>query len=100
MARLVDARVPLLPVGYRAGLLFCKEYGDWRRAMVLMEDMRVAERRPSGECWVRAGGAQLKHGGAVERRRCPSERALLQWCSIAQSCTVVVAFKRGVATKG
>lgn len=50
MARLVDARAPLLPLGYRAGLLFCKEFGDWRRAMVLMEDMRVAKRRPSGEC--------------------------------------------------
>ena len=49
MARLVDARAPLLPLGYRAGLLFCKEFGDWRRAMVLMEDMRVAKRRPSGE---------------------------------------------------
>lgn len=48
MARLVDARVPLLPLGYRAGLFFCKEHGDWRRAMVLMEDMRVADRRPSG----------------------------------------------------
>lgn len=49
MARLVDARAPLLPLGYRAGLLFCKEFGDWRRAMVLMEDMRVAKRLPSGE---------------------------------------------------
>lgn len=48
MARLVDARAPLLPRGYRAGLLFCKEFGDWRRAMALMEDMRVAKRRPSG----------------------------------------------------
>lgn len=49
MVRLVDARVPLLPLGYHAGLLFCKEHGDWRRAMVLMEEMRVANRRPSGE---------------------------------------------------
>lgn len=49
MARLVDARVPLLTRGHRAGLAFCNAYGDWRRAMVLMEDMRVAKRRPSGE---------------------------------------------------
>lgn len=49
MARLVDARAPLLPLGHRAGLIFCNAYGDWRRAMVLMEDMRVAKRRPSGE---------------------------------------------------
>lgn len=46
--RLVDARVPMLPRGYRAGLLFCKDHGDWRRAMILMEDMRVAGKRPSG----------------------------------------------------
>lgn len=49
MARLVDARAPLLPLGHKAGLAFCNAYGDWRRAMVLMEDMRVAKRRPSGE---------------------------------------------------
>lgn len=49
MARLVDARVPLTPLGHRAGLKFCESYGDWRRAMVLMEDMRVAKHRPSGE---------------------------------------------------
>lgn len=49
MARLVDARAPLLSLGHHAGLAFCTAYGDWRRAMVLMEDMRVAKRRPSGE---------------------------------------------------
>lgn len=52
MARLVDARAPLLPLGYRAGLLLCKEYGDWRRAMVLMEDMRISKKRVSGESWL------------------------------------------------
>lgn len=53
MAHLVDARAPLLPSGYRAGLSLCKEYGDWRRAMVLMEDMRVAKMRISGESTLR-----------------------------------------------
>lgn len=52
MIRLVDARVPLLPLGYHAALTFCKEHGDWRRAMALMEDMRVTNRRPSGESLV------------------------------------------------
>lgn len=48
----MDARAPLVPLGHRAGLSFCTAYGDWRRAMVLMEDMRVAKRRPSGKIFL------------------------------------------------
>ncbi|CAM9971842.1 unnamed protein product [Scytosiphon promiscuus] len=66
MARLVDARAPLLPLGHRAGLIFCNAYGDWRRAMVLMEDMRVAKRRPSGSMYLLAVKACAK-GGQWER---------------------------------
>lgn len=61
MARLVDARAPLLPLGHRAGLSFCTVYGDWRRAMILMEDMRVAKRRPSGEKKYVSGTPRINH---------------------------------------
>ncbi|CAM9440111.1 unnamed protein product [Laminaria digitata] len=67
MARLVDARAPLLPLGYRAGLLFCKEFGDWRRAMVLMEDMRVAKRRPSAGVMYLLAVQACSKGGQWER---------------------------------
>ncbi|CBJ29786.1 conserved unknown protein [Ectocarpus siliculosus] len=66
MARLVDARAPLLPHGHRAGLQFCDAYGDWRRAMILMEDMRVAKRRPSGPMYLLAVKACAK-GAQWER---------------------------------
>ncbi|CAM9166806.1 unnamed protein product [Ectocarpus sp. 12 AP-2014] len=66
MARLVDARAPLLPHGHRAGLQFCDAYGDWRRAMILMEDMRVAKRRPSAPMYLLAVKACAK-GGQWER---------------------------------
>ena len=73
MARLVDARAPLLPLGHHAGLSFCNAYGDWRRAMVLMEDMRVARRRPSGEKRPPVGRAVVVSGSVGVRAKTSNE---------------------------
>ncbi|CAN0206620.1 unnamed protein product [Discosporangium mesarthrocarpum] len=40
MARLVDARVPMLLRGLKTSLWLCQKHRDWRRAMFILEEIR------------------------------------------------------------